>query len=249
VSVDERTVFELNKAIEEDELVLYYQPIVRVSDRKPVAVEALVRWRHRTRGILPPNEFVPAIVRAGLARELTIWVLREAILQSAVWKTDRQPLSVGLNLSAENLGDPQFHRLLEMTLRAIGTRDLLIVEVPGTLLTSPEHLAGLQDVRERGIRVFIDDVTGPIDLTGVPADGVKLGRSIVSRLASDDGALEEATAIVHAAKSLGRSVTAVGIEDEPTWARVAALGCDTAQGFAVSEPLSTAALSRWRERR
>jgi EAL domain-containing protein (putative c-di-GMP-specific phosphodiesterase class I) len=249
VTVDDRTAFELNKAIEQNELVLHYQPIVRVSDRRPVAVEALVRWRHPTRGILPPSEFVPAIVRAGLASELTLWVLREAILQSAVWKTDRQPLSVGMNLSAENLGDPHFHRLLEMTLRAIGTRDLLIVEIPGHLLTSPEQLAGLQDLRERGIRVFIDDVTGPIDLTAVPADGVKLGRSLVARLASDDAALEEATAIVRAAKSLGRSVTAVGIEDEPTWTRVAALGCDTAQGYAVSEPLSTAALSRWRERR
>src|SRR5712692_5208437 len=99
-------VFELNNAIDENELVLHYQPIVRVSDRKLVTVEALVRWRHRTRGILPPSQFVPAIERAGLARELTLWVLREAILQSAVWKTDRQPLSVSLNLSAENLGDP-----------------------------------------------------------------------------------------------------------------------------------------------
>jgi len=249
VTVDDRTVFELNKAITENELVLYYQPIVRVADRRLVAVEALVRWRHRTRGILPPSEFVPAIVRAGLARELTLWVLREAILQSAVWKTDRQPLSVSLNLSAENLGDPHFHRLLEVTLRAIGTRDLLVVEVPGTMIRSPEQLAGLQDMRERGIRAYIDDVTGPIDLTAVPVDGVKLGRSLVTRLASDDAALEEATAIVRAAKSLGLSVTAVGIEDEPTWARVAALGCETAQGYAVSEPLSTAALSRWRERR
>jgi EAL domain-containing protein (putative c-di-GMP-specific phosphodiesterase class I) len=245
---DERLAFELDRAIADNELVLHYQPVVRIPDRRLVAAEALVRWRHRTRGILPPSEFVPAIERAGLARELTLWVLREAILQSAVWKTDRQPLSVGLNLSVENLGDPNFHRLLEMTLRAVGTRDLLIVEIPGAVLTSPEQLAGLQDIRERGIRVFIDDVIAPIDLAAVPADGVKLGRSLVARLVADKAALEEATVIVRSATSLGRSVTAVGIEDELTWQQVAALGCDSAQGYAISEPLSTAALSSWRER-
>jgi EAL domain-containing protein (putative c-di-GMP-specific phosphodiesterase class I) len=243
---DERLVFELNKAISENELVLHYQPIVRVSDRRLVTVEALVRWRHRTRGILPPSAFVPAIERAGLARELTLWVLREAILQSAVWKTDREPVAVGVNLSPENLGDAQFHRHIEMTLRAVGTRDLLTVEVPGAVLTSPERLAALTDLRERGIRVFIDDLNAPIDLAGVPADGVKLGRSLVARLRADQAAFEEARAIVDGAKSLGRSVTAVGIEDDLAWRRVAELGCDTAQGYAISEPLSTAALSAWR---
>src|SRR5919201_1388350 len=80
---------ELQRAIVENQLVLHYQPIVSMRDRTPVAVEALVRWRHPTRGILPPSQFIAAIERAGLARDLTLWVLREAIIQSAVWKRDR----------------------------------------------------------------------------------------------------------------------------------------------------------------
>jgi EAL domain-containing protein (putative c-di-GMP-specific phosphodiesterase class I) len=241
--------FELQQAIVDNQLVLHYQPIVRVSDRALVAVEALVRWRHPTRGILPPSEFVPAIERAGLARELTLWVLREAVLQSAVWRRDREPLSVGVNLSPENLRDAHFRRFLDITLRAVGGPELLIAEIPAVMLTSPEQLASLSAMRERGIRVAIDDVITPVDLAGIPADGIKLGRALVQRLPTDTQALDEATSIVTSARALGRTVTAVGIEDDLTWRRVVALGCDAAQGFHVSPALSTVALDAWRQRR
>ena len=243
------TRFELTKAIAENQLVLHYQPIVAVTGRAVVAVEALVRWRHPTRGVLPPAQFVPAIERAGLARELTLWVVREAILQAAVWKNDGEPLSVGVNLSPENLRDAQFRRFLDITLRAIGGPELLIAELPAVALTSPEQIESLSQLRKKGIHVAIDDVTAPIDLSDVPADAVKLGRALVSRISTDARALSEATDIVRAAKALGRTVTAVGIEDELTWRRVIALGCDTGQGYAVAEPLSTADLDSWRGRR
>ena len=240
--------FELTQAIAENQLVLYYQPIVAVTGRAPVAVEALVRWRHPVRGILPPSEFVPAIERAGLARELTLWVVREAILQAAVWKNDGEPLSVGVNLSPENLRDAQFRRYLDITLRAIGGPELLIAELPAVALTSPEQIESLSQLRKKGIRIAIDDVTAPIELSDIPADAVKLGRALVSRISTDERALGEAGEIVRAAKALGRTVTAVGIEDDLAWQRVIALGCDMGQGYAVSPPLSTADLETWRRR-
>ena len=247
MTVDAR--FELQQAIVENELVLHYQPIVAVSDRRLVAVEALVRWRHPTRGILPPAHFVPAIERSGLARELTLWVLREAILQAAVWKKDREPVAVGVNLSSENLRDVLFKRFLDITIRAIGNPELIISELPATTLTSPEQLESLALMRKKGIRVAIDEVVAPMELGDVPADGVKLGRALVQRLPTDSQALEQAGEIVRAAKALGRTVTAVGIEDELTWRRVVALGCDSAQGFSVAKPLSTAEFDAWRHRR
>ena len=246
MSVEAR--FELQQAIVENQLVLHYQPIVRVSDRALIAAEALVRWRHPTRGILPPSQFVPALERAGLARDLTLWVLREAVLQAAVWRKDGEPIAVGVNLSPENLRDAHFRRFLDITLRAVGGPEL-IAEIPAATLTSPEQLESLSLMRERGIRVAIDDVIVPTDLADVPADAVKLGRALVARLPTDDGALEEATAVVRAAKLLGRTVTAVGIEDDLTWRRVVALGCDSAQGFHISGPLSTAELAAWRRGR
>ena len=246
MSADAR--FDLQQAIVENQLVLHYQPIVAVSDRRLVAVEALVRWRHPTRGILPPSQFVPAIERAGLARELTLWVLREAILQAAVWKRDREPISVGVNLSPENLRDALFRRFLDITLRAVGSPELLIAELPAATLTSPEQLESLSLMRGKRIRVAIDDVVVPVALADVPADVVKLGRGLVQRLPTDARALDEATAIVRAAKLAGRSVTAVGIEEDLTWRRVVALGCDAAQGYHVAQPMSTSDLDDWRRK-
>jgi EAL domain-containing protein (putative c-di-GMP-specific phosphodiesterase class I) len=240
--------FELQRAIAENQLVLFYQPIVAISDRRLIGVEALVRWRHPSRGILPPSEFVPAVERAGLARELTLWVLREAILQAAVWKTDGQPLAVGVNLSPENLRDALFRRFLDISLRAVGSAELLIAEVPAGALTSPDQLESLAHMRTKKIRVAIDDVVAPVTLGDIPADGIKLGRSLVGRLPTDERALADATHLVEAAKALGRSVTAVGIEDDLTWRRVVALGCDAAQGFHISPPLSTVELDDWRLR-
>lgn len=240
---------ELEQAIVDNQLVLHYQPIVRVRDRVTVAVEALVRWRHPSRGVLAPSQFVPALERAGLARELTLWVLREAVLQSAVWRRDGEPLAVGVNLSSENLRDAHFRRFLDITLRAVGSADLLIAELPAASITAPEQLESLTLMREKGIRVAVDDVVGPSHLSDVPADVVKMGRSLVGRLAFDERALTDARGIVDAAHAMGRTVTAVGVEDDLAWRRVMSLGCDHAQGFILSAALSTADLDAWRRRR
>lgn len=237
------------RAIADGQLVLYYQPIVRLSDGALVAAEALVRWRHPEGGLILPAQFVPALERAGLARDLTLWVLREAILQSAVWRGDGEPLAVGVNLSPENLRDAHFRRFLEITLRAVGGPELLIVELPAATLTAPAQLESLALIRERGIAVALDDVQGPVALDDVPADTVKLGRGLVARLPTDDRALADASAVVRAAKRLGRMVTAVGVEDDLALRRVRAVGCDAAQGFHLSAPLSTKELAEWRRRR
>ena len=241
--------FDLQRAIEESELVVYYQPIVRAADRGIAAVEALVRWRHPERGLLLPSQFVPAMERAGLARDLTLWVLREAILQTAVWKKDKEPLVVGVNLSPENLRDTFFRRFLDITLRAVGAPELLIAELPAATLTSPEQMESLQRLRDKGIRVAIDDLTAPASLGDVPSDVVKIGRVLTARLALDDRAVRDAREIVDAAHALGRTVTAVGVEDDLAWRRAVDAGCDQIQGFVVSPGLSTADLDAWRHRR
>jgi EAL domain-containing protein (putative c-di-GMP-specific phosphodiesterase class I) len=245
VSVDVR--FELQQAIVENQLVLHYQPIVTTRERTLVAVEALVRWRHPTRGILPPSQFIPALERAGLARDLTLWVLREAILQTAVWKRDRQPLAVTVNMSPENLRDPHFRRLLDITLRAVGSPELLIAEIPAATLTSPAQLTSLSLMREKGIRVAIDDVVELAPLADIPADILKIGRSLTSRAAVEPAARAAFDAIVAAAKAQTLSVTAVGVESEAMWPIVRE--CDTVQGYAIAQALSTSDLDVWRRRR
>jgi EAL domain-containing protein (putative c-di-GMP-specific phosphodiesterase class I) len=244
--MNEGAKFELQQAILENQLVLYYQPIIALEDRSLFAVEALVRWRHPTRGILPPSQFVPAIERAGLARELTVWVLREAILQSAVWRKDGEPLSVGVNLSPENLRDENFRRSLDITLRAVGSAELLIAELPAATLTAPEQIESLEFIRQKGVRVAIDDVVSPMDLSDVPADMVKIGRGLAGRFSIDARARADAADIVREAKTQGRIVVAVGVEDRLALPMLAGLGCDAVQGFALAQPMSTAELSSWR---
>ena len=244
MSVDPKA--ELQRAITESQLVLYYQPIISLEDRAIFGVEALVRWRHPTRGVLAPSQFVPAIERAGLARELTLWVLREAILQAAVWRKDGEPLSVGVNLSSENLRDPLFRRFLDITLRAVGSADLLIAELPAATLTSPEQMESLSLMRQKGIRVAVDDVVGPTELTDVPADIIKIGRGLAGRLSIDPRARSDAAEIVREAKRQGRIVVAVGVEDRLALPMVAGLGCDAVQGFAIAQAMTTAELDPWR---
>jgi len=246
MTLDEK--FELQQAILDNQLVLYYQPIISLEDRSLFAVEALVRWRHPARGILPPSQFVPAIERAGLARELTVWVLREAILQAAVWRKDGEPLSVGVNLSSENLRDTQFRRFVDVTLRAVGSAELLIAELPAAMMASPEQLDSLELMRQKGVRVAVDDVVGPVDLSDMPADIVKIGRGLAGRFSIDPRARSDAAEIVREAKKQGRIVVAVGVEDRLALPMLAGLGCDAVQGFALAQPMSTAELSSWRQR-
>lgn len=239
--------FALQQAIVENQLVLNYQPIISTRDRSLLAVEALVRWRHPTRGFLPPSQFVPELERAGLARDLTLWVLREAISQSAVWRRDGAPLAVAINMSPENLRDPHFRRLLEITIRAVGTPESLIAELPAATLTSPLQIESLALMREKGIRVAIDDVVALSPLDDVPADWLKIGRALTARILNDSEARAEFDEIVAAAKARGRAVIAVGVESDAYWPLVSR--CDAAQGYDIAQALSTTELDAWRSRR
>ena len=166
-----------------------------------------------------------------------------------MWRTDGEPLSVGVNLVAENLRDAQFRRLLEFTLRAVGGPQLLIAEVRAATLTTPDQLEGLALLREQGIRVAVDDVVAPTDLSQIPADIVKIGRGLAGRVSIDPRARSNIAEVVGEAKKQGRIVVAVGVEDRLALPTIAGLGCDAVQGFALGRPMSTAELSSWRHAR
>ena len=240
--------FELERAITENELVLHFQPIVDVQRRQLRGVEALVRWKHPQRGLVSPMEFISEAETSGLIRKLTLWVLREALLHSSVWRQDRLPTAVGVNLSPVDLHDPGFRRFLENTLKAAGGPEHLVAEVPARALASDPPIAMLELMRSLGIRVAIDDV-GDGDahvLENAPADIVKVGRGIVSRLTKDHRMVAFVRALVTSSHERGLRATAVGVEDEATWAVVADIGFDTAQGYLIAAPMPPQQLSEWR---
>jgi EAL domain-containing protein (putative c-di-GMP-specific phosphodiesterase class I) len=245
--------FELERAITENELVLHYQPMVDVPGRRLTAVEALVRWRHPQRGLLSPVEFMPEVEAAGLSRQLTFWVLREALLQSSVWRQDGTALDVAVNLSVENLHDPHFRRFTEITLKVAGGPEHVIMEVSSRALArDPDPpVPMLELMRAKGMRVTLDDATDEDAhmVEKLPVDIVKVSRGLVSRMGRDHRALEYVRAVVSAARGRGILATAVGVEDEATWERLGELGFSGAQGYLIAEPMAPSQLSEWRAAR
>jgi EAL domain-containing protein (putative c-di-GMP-specific phosphodiesterase class I) len=243
--------FELERAITHNELVLHFQPIVDVPRRRLRGVEALVRWKHPDRGIVSPLEFISEAETSGLIRKLTLWVLREALLHSSVWRRDGLPTAMGVNLSPVDIHDAGFRRFLTNTLKAAGGGEHLVAEVPARGLAVDPPLAMLELMRSMGVRVAIDDA-GEDDahvLENAPADIVKVGRGAISRLTKDHRMATFVRALVSAAHERGLRATAVGIEDEATWDGVAEIGFDTAQGFFIAPPMPAQQLSEWRAAR
>jgi EAL domain-containing protein (putative c-di-GMP-specific phosphodiesterase class I) len=245
--------FELERAISENELVLHYQPIVEVPSRRLTGVEALVRWRHPERGLVSPVEFIPEAETTGLIRKHTFWVLREALLQSNVWRRDGAPLTVAVNLSVDNLHDQHFRRFMELTLKVAGGPELLIMEANSRALArDPDPpISVLELMRAQGIRVTLDDATDEDAhlVEKLPIDIVKVSRGLVSRMGRDHRALAYVRAVVSAAKGRGIQAIAVGVEDEETWERLAALGFQGAQGYLIAAPMPPIQLSEWRAAR
>jgi len=243
--------FELARAITDNELVLHFQPIVDVPGRRLRGVEALVRWKHPERGIVSPIEFISEAETSGLIRKLTLWVLREALLHSSVWRRDGVATAVGVNLSPVDIHDAGFRRFLTNSLKAAGGSEHLIAEVPARGLAVDPPIAMLDLMRSMGVRVAIDDA-GEGDahvLENAPADIVKVGRGLIARLTKDHRIATFVRAFVTAAHGRGLRATAVGVEDEATWSVVTEVGFDTVQGYLIAPPMPAQQLSEWRAAR
>jgi EAL domain-containing protein (putative c-di-GMP-specific phosphodiesterase class I) len=245
--------FELERAIAENELILHYQPMVEVPSRRLIGVEALVRWRHPERGLVSPVEFIAEAEATGLIRKLTFWVLREALLQSNVWRSDGAALTVAVNLSVDNLHDAHFRRFTELTLKVAGGPENLIMEVSSRALArDPDPpVPMLELMRAKGIRVTLDDATDEDAhmVEKLPVDIVKVSRTLITRMGRDHRALDYVGAVVSAARGRGMETVAVGVEDDATWDRVAELGFSGAQGFLIAAPMPAQQLSEWRTAR
>ncbi len=236
---------ELRSALVEDAVFLEYQPIVDVATRTACAVEALVRWRHPTHGVLPPAAFIEVAEETGLIVPLGREVLRQACAQARIWSdAGIGPLQVSVNISPRQLADPGLVDDVRVALADAGLpATALILEITeSVLMRHPERaIEALGDLRAMGVRVAIDDFgTGYSSLSYVkdfPLDVLKIDRSFVT-------ALEERGAVVETLFRLGRvlglQTVAEGVETEAQMDGVRLLGADLAQGFLVARPLPAA---------
>ncbi len=242
----------LRDAIEQGALVLHYQPQVDLASGHVCGVEALVRWPHPERGLIPPDAFIPLAEQTGLIAPLTEWVLAEAIRQAREWQRAGLLLGASVNLSMWNLHDPALpdrvaallhaHGLAPAWLRLELTESALMADTDRTM----DVLARLAAL---GVHLAVDDFGSGYSslsyLKRLPVDELKIDKGFVREMATDETDRAIVASTVGMGHALGLRVVAEGIEDQATWELLAGMGCDMAQGYYVARPLPPDALVRW----
>ncbi|MBU0751725.1 MAG: EAL domain-containing protein [Gammaproteobacteria bacterium] len=234
----------LRHAIERDELLLYYQPKVAISDGRIVGAEALVRWRHPERGLVPPGEFIPVAEETGLILQVSEWVLHAACAQSRRWADGGlAPLKIAINLSAREF-NPRLPARIAAALahHGIGAERLDLEITEGMLMNSTEQvIAMMAELAAMGLSLSLDDFgTGYSSLSYLrrfPIDSLKIDRSFVIDLPHDANAGAIASAIVSMSKRLQHRVVAEGVETRAQLEFLEAHGCDEIQGYFFSPPV------------
>jgi diguanylate cyclase (GGDEF)-like protein len=243
---------ELRKAIERDELVLYYQPQFECRTERILGVEALVRWQHPERGLVPPNQFIPLAEESGLIVPLGEWVLRTACTQMKAWH-DRglDPVCVSVNLSSAQFRNQRVDRQLAKILRETRLApEHLVLELTESALMQAED--GVEDMlvaaKTLGVRISLDDFgTGYSSLSYLrrfPIDNIKIDRSFVHDIISSQSNAAITKAIIALAHGLGLSVTAEGVEHQDELEFLRRHECDKIQGYLLSRPLPAADVVR-----
>ncbi|MCA1644918.1 MAG: EAL domain-containing protein [Chloroflexi bacterium] len=242
-------VGELRRAIEEDELVLHFQPQVDLQTGRIVAAEALVRWQHPRRGLLGPNEFIPLAERVMLIEPLTQWVLNAALRENRAWQAAGRTVPVAVNLSMRSFQDPYLPEIITGLLARweVAPSSLRLEITESSLMADPaEAIEVISRLRAMGLRVAVDDFgTGYASLAylkRLPVDELKMDKSFVGGMATDGKDLAIVRSTIALAHELGLQVVAEGVEDGATWDLLTQAGCDLAQGHYISRPVSAAAL-------
>jgi diguanylate cyclase (GGDEF)-like protein len=247
-----QTVEELRTALTTGQLVMYYQPKIDLDTGDVHSVEALVRWNHPTRGLLCPDAFLALVEEFGLMPSLTQVVLEMALDQVVVWAAQNRPMTVAVNLSASSLIDDNLPEHVTAMLAARGVPPSgLQLEITEEFLMADRDRARsiLARLRDSGVQISVDDYgTGYSSLSyllDLPIDELKLDQSFVSVMADDARAAALVASTIALAHSLDLRIVAEGVETDVVYTELKRLGCDQAQGYLMSRPLSAVALDHW----
>jgi diguanylate cyclase (GGDEF)-like protein len=238
---------DLRYAVERDELEMYYQPIIGLDEVKLVGFEALVRWNHPQRGLVPPIEFIPVAEDTGLIIPMTLWILRTACMQIVEWQRrtpENEKLIISVNLSGKHFAHPdlvgQIQTILKETQMNPASLKLEITE-SAVMENAENAIAMLKQIRELGAQLSIDDFgTGYSSLSYLhrfPIDTLKVDRSFVSSMEDGSENGEIVRTVIALAKALNLDVVAEGIETIHQLHQLRILGCEYGQGYLFSRPL------------
>ena len=245
-------VGELRRAMDEAELVLHYQPKVDLQSGKVKGVEALARWNHPERGLISPDEFIPLAERSNLLRPMTVYLLDTALRQCNAWRARGLDVSIAVNLSMQNLLDLRLPndiaRLLTSWRLPPGSLELEITE--STIMSDHRRaMSILTRLNKMGVTLSIDDFgTGYSSLAylqELPVSAVKIDKSFVLTMDTDPGNSTIVQSTIDLGHNLGLKVIAEGVETERIYGDLAKMGCDYAQGYFLSKPLSPQKMGVW----
>ncbi len=234
----------LRRALENGELVLHYQPQIAMASGRVTGLEALVRWHHPERGLVPPNEFIPVAERIGLIRRLGRQVLRAACAQARQWQAQGfPPVQLAVNISPLHFRDPAIVTDTRAILDETGFDPAhLELEVTENVVQVGDNLDYFHRIKDLGVRIAIDDFgTGYSSLSSLkqlPIDALKVDQLFVRDMVKDPASATLVGTIVGMAKALGLEVVAEGVESEEELKILAALGCDLLQGYYFSRPVT-----------
>lgn len=243
---------ELHKALGNQELQLHYQPKINMTTGRIEGAEALVRWQHPSRGLILPEQFLPIAESSGYMNTITDWVITEAAKQTYIWHESGYNLKIAVNLSGKIFQDPELANRIENRLDNIKLpAQCFEIEITENELMNNIEDASvmLQKLSELGISIAIDDFgTGYSSLAylkKLPLNTLKIDKSFVIDMTRDDSDAVIVRSIIDLAHNLGRNVVAEGIENRDTWDLLSILGCDGAQGYFISHPLSVSEFNQW----
>jgi len=243
---------ELRRGLDRGELELHYQPKVYLADQRPAGVEALIRWRHPVRGMLPPRDFIPLVQQSYLMREVTAFVIETAVAQTALWRQAGLELQVSLNVSGRDLLDTGLADLVERCLnRHRVPPDALLLEIDERVLTSePAHsVATAEAIADIGVGLSLDDFgtgySSLLRLKRLPFSEVKVDSSFIGRLLESPDDEVVVKSILDLAAALGIRSVAEGVESAEIASTLLAMGCVAAQGWHFARPMNAKSATAW----
>jgi diguanylate cyclase (GGDEF)-like protein len=243
---------DLRKAIDNDELMLHYQPKVSLKSSRCVGVEALSRWQHPQRGLIPPDQFIPLAEQTGMIKSLSYWVLNAALKQAHDWQQSGLSVPIAVNLSMRDLHDPELPDTIAGLIKRwqVAPSSLQVEITENGLMAEPARaLQTVTALRALGLRIAIDDFgTGYSSLAylkRLPVDELKIDLSFVQHMAEDEADAAIVRSTIGLGHDLGLVVVAEGVEDQAAWDLLGRFGCDLMQGYFVSRPAPAADLARW----
>jgi EAL domain-containing protein (putative c-di-GMP-specific phosphodiesterase class I) len=243
---------ELRRAIAANKLEVWYQPVASLPTGDVTGFEALLRWHHDDFGDISPGEFIPVAEQTGLIEPLTWWMLRESLRELRRWHDNGYDVTLAVNLSARSLLDTEiadrFDRLLEET--GVSPSSLEVEITESCIMADADRAERiLRKLSALGISISIDDFgTGYSSLSRLktlPVHTVKIDRSFVKNLCTDEDDEAIVRSTIELARNMGHRVVAEGVEDLETWDRLIELGCDHVQGYYLSRPLPADKCRAW----